>query len=135
MIIIFGFANFFYIMNLNALNAKDDSGKSVDMPYVDDYGLYGIANAVINAYLISLGEFGLDNYGNEAGGLNRFLVWIFFVLATFLMLIVFMNMLIAIMGDTFGNVQAVAEENALMEQALMINDYIELVNLGEIFKN
>ena len=106
MIIIFGFANFFYIMNLNALNAKDDAGKPVDMPYVDDYGLYGIGNAIMNAYLVSLGEFGTDNYGNEAGGVNRFLVWIFFVLATFLMLIVFMNMLIAIMGDTFANVQA-----------------------------
>jgi len=31
------------------------------------------------------------------------------VLASFLMLIVFMNMLIAIMGDTFGKVQEVED--------------------------
>merc|ERR1712070_931371 len=51
-----------------------------------------------------------------------------------MMLIVFMNMLIAIMGETFGNVLAVEKENALMEQAQMINDYVDLLDLGQIFK-
>jgi hypothetical protein len=108
-IIILAFANFYYILNLNAIADK----ATKDKPYVGDYGFNGVTNALINAYFTSLGEFDFDNLGEH--GANRYLAWIGFLMASFIMLIVFMNMLIAIMGDTFGNVQAVAEENALKE--------------------
>jgi hypothetical protein len=38
-----------------------------------------------------------------------------FTLATFLIAVVFMNMLIAIMGETFGDVLESAEESGLNE--------------------
>ena len=59
---------------------------------------------MMSTYMMSLGEF---DYGGYGTGPDIYIVWIFFVLGTFLMLVVFMNMLIAIMGDTFGAVQAI----------------------------
>ena len=48
-----------------------------------------------------MGDFVYDDYNN---GESSILVWVFFLTATFIMCVVFMNMLIAIMGDTFGSV-------------------------------
>ena len=52
-------------------------------------------------YLLALGEF---SYGDFSKGHDVGVSWLFFILGTFLMLIVFMNVLIAIMGNTFGEV-------------------------------
>jgi len=38
-----------------------------------------------------------------------------FIICSFLVLVVFMNMLIAIMGDTFGKVQEESEQNGFNE--------------------
>ena len=56
---------------------------------------------MISAYFVSLGEFNYDNYGL---GLNKYHAWSMFLIASFLNCVVFMNMLIAIMGETFGAV-------------------------------
>ena len=58
-----------------------------------------VLNALLAMYMLSLGEFSYDGFSN---GENSNLSWVFFVFATFLCLVVFMNMLIAIMGDTFA---------------------------------
>ena len=58
-------------------------------------------DAFVRSYLVGLGEFGMDNYSSGEGGA---LVWIFFLLATFITQLLFMNLLIAIMGDTFDRV-------------------------------
>lgn len=63
-----------------------------------------------------------------------FTVWTMFLLGTFLIIVVFLNMLIAIMSDTFARVQAIKEENTLKEQATLINDHIWLVDLEAVFK-
>jgi hypothetical protein len=50
-------------------------------------------------YLLMLGEFYIDGYKS---GSYSLLTWIFFMLATFIVLVVFMNLLIAIMSETFS---------------------------------
>ena len=60
--------------------------------------------------MLSLGEFSTDNYGEDA---KDSLVWIVFILTTFITQITFLNMLIAIMGDTFARVSEVKEQSAL----------------------
>jgi hypothetical protein len=50
-------------------------------------------------YLVALGEFDLDGLSQ---GPDNYIAYVFFFLASFLLLVVFMNMLIAIMGDTFS---------------------------------
>ena len=57
-------------------------------------------------YLTGLGEFDTEGYTYD-GSPNLYMAWFFFLMATFLVAVVFMNMLIAIMGDTFGEVKAI----------------------------
>jgi hypothetical protein len=111
LIIIIAFANFFFIMNLNTPMGLGDN--STTYYYMPDYGLGKVMNSLMGAYFISLGEF---DYGGYGSGEHFYVVWIFFTLGSFLMLVVFMNMLIAIMGDTFSVVQGIQEENSLKEQ-------------------
>ena len=74
-----------------------------DYHYVDDYVGNSMVDSLISMYLLALGEFDLDGYKQ---GHDVSLAWIFFVMASFLLLLVFMNMLIAIMGETFSEVQS-----------------------------
>lgn len=54
----------------------------------------------------ALGNFTTDNY--KVGAATKY-VMAMFLLATFVVSVVFMNMVIAIMGDTFGQVLEGAE--------------------------
>jgi hypothetical protein len=67
--------------------------------YVDEYVGLPFIDSIIAMYLVALGEFDLDGLMQ---GPDKIGAWIFFVLASYLLLVVFMNMLIAIMGDTFS---------------------------------
>ena len=60
----------------------------------------------------ALGNFTTDRF--RVGEIKYFAMGMF-MLATFVVSVVFMNMLIAIMGDTFGRVLEGAEENGLKE--------------------
>lgn len=99
-IIVCAFSNFFAIMNNN------NDG------YFPDYLGIPLVDSLISMYLVSLGEFSYDSYST---GTDPILVWVFFLLGTFLLLIVFMNMLIAIMGETFSNVMSDIKSSALKE--------------------
>jgi len=94
------FANYFYVANLNLPPQKQY--------YKPFYGKnQTVINSIILVYLMgALGDFSSDDFQdgyNATSGMSMFL------LCTFMILVVFMNMLIAIMGDTFGRVQETAE--------------------------
>lgn len=63
-------------------------------------------NVVFNQYMLSLGEFDLDNFEGEG---KDALAWTVFIATTFITQITFLNMLIAIMGDTFARVSEVKD--------------------------
>lgn len=96
MIALGSFANVIYVLNLNRL----DSGS--EPIYEDNVGIAPI-DAVIHAYLTGLGEFGKDNYSAE----NAKVVWIMFILATIIVQLIFMNLLIAIMGESFARITGI----------------------------
>jgi len=70
----------------------------------------GMGVALDHIYLLALGEFDTDSYSYGMDGktasdyvnFQRFLINFYFIIATFIFLIHLMNMLIAIMGETFG---------------------------------
>ena len=99
LIILCSFANFFFLINENIQDGED-------FYYVGSFVGNKVIDAFIASYLTGLGEFDFDGYKM---GPNVYLAWLFFILATFLVLIVFMNMLIAIMGDTFSQVQEIQD--------------------------
>lgn len=80
---------------------------------------------------MALGEFSTDGYK----GKDTYTNWTFFIMASFLVIVVFMNMLIAIMTETFSSVQLIKEENAIMEQASLIADHIWILDIEEEFKD
>jgi hypothetical protein len=95
-IIICAFANLFFIIQLNV---KDGA----DYHYVVDYTGEPVTSAWIAMYVLAMGDFHFSGYGQ---GYDIIIAWLFFILGTYLLLLVFMNVLIAIMGDTFGRVSS-----------------------------
>ena len=55
-------------------------------------------DAFISMYMLSLGEFATDGY-NE--GYNKIGAWVMFILATIVVMLLFMNFIIAIMSEPF----------------------------------
>lgn len=106
--------------------------KGEEYHYVDEYTGIPFIDSIIAMYLVALGEFDMDGYKQ---GPNKIAAWIFFILASYLLLVVFMNMLIAIMGETFSQVQSHQVESGLQEQLNMIDDFSWLIDLKDLFKN
>ena len=63
--------------------------------------------------MLALGEFDIENYGQNHN--NDVEVWLLFILSTFGSQILFLNMLIAVMADTFERVKEMQKESALKE--------------------
>lgn len=63
-------------------------------------------------YLMCLGEISADDAHFSKGNASYFIqLWILFILAAFIIIVTMMNMLIAVMGNTFGDNVEVAENN------------------------
>jgi len=89
-IAIFAFANFYYVIE------KGNKNDKVVEDFDGDYG-----GAIVYTYMQALGELGNDNFGKSA---FPSLYWIIFFMSTILLTITMLNLLIAIMGDTFDRV-------------------------------
>lgn len=117
-IVILAFANSFYLIGKN--QAQFD-----DIENVSDYPLYfKIEGALQYVYLISLGETGEgdDNYIKGNNPSSQIILWVLFVLLTFTVCIHLLNMLIAIMGETFTENNEVAEQNRIREHLRFVMD-------------
>jgi hypothetical protein len=77
-----------------------------------------------------MGDFNKDYYSDG----NAVVVWVFFLMATVLVQLVFMNMLIAIMGESFGRITAITEQAVMKEICVMMNDNSYLLDFGLLFK-
>lgn len=87
-------------MNIEGPEYKDDV-------YVTEYVEgWNIFNSIMAQYMISLGQFECSNIGH---GPSMFFAWAAFIVAAYSLTIVFMNLLIAIMGNTFGEVLEIRE--------------------------
>ena len=61
----------------------------------------GIMNSLIRAYLLALGEFGLDDVGIlEANYTYGYICWLIFLLATLINFIIMCNLLISIFSHS-----------------------------------
>ena len=54
-------------------------------------------------YILAVGDYDTENFDNK-GEVNKVVLWFTWLVATFLLQVTFMNMLIAIMGNTFEEV-------------------------------
>lgn len=79
-----------------------------------------------------IGMFDVSVYGK---GSDQYYVWAMFLLGTFINLLVFMNMLIAIMSKTFGDVMDNELKSSLSEKIFIIKDHIWIIDYKHVFKN
>lgn len=83
----------------------------------ETYG--GVFGVLVTIFTNGLGDFNTDHFDDHP---NRTLLWFYFLLGTVLITLVFLNLLIAIMGDTFDRVQEMKDEAMLKELCSLISD-------------
>lgn len=107
LIILMSFSNFIYVINVNLNHMYPDNS------YYKKYTGVGVIDVVISVYMLGmLGDFESEVY---ITGYDRYYAIVMFLIATYLISVVFMNMLIAIMGETFTMVSETKLESGLME--------------------
>ena len=107
-ITIIGFSNAFMVLSL--------SNKQEDERFIED-----MTGSFVFVYLIGLGQF---DTGFGSG--NIALCWFFFIVSTLFHQVVMMNLLIAIISETFARVQEEAIACQYQEMASIVaeNDYL-----------
>ena len=116
-IFLFTFGSAMYILSTNRDNIKED--KLIIEAHLGNW----IADIMINQYLLSLGEF--DNLDDKVfEGKNTELVWVFFGLATFFTQVLALNMLIAIMSNTFDKVFDSKDLHERISKIALLSDYV-----------
>ena len=98
-IAVFAFSNAYFLIGQNQIqfDALKDSEKPMYVSFIGSLQFI---------YLMALGEVDeAGNYGNGTGG-HYFTLWILFMMTSFTLIVHMLNMLIAIMGNTFGENQA-----------------------------
>ena len=119
--VLVAFANYFFILQLNIDKGgwKDDDGETYN--YVEESIGNEYVDAFISMYLLSLGEFNsLDGY---SGGFNIRSSWGMFIFATVILLLMFMNMVIAVMSEPFEDVKTSKVAYQLRQKIDFIVDF------------
>ena len=88
------------------------------------FGVY-ILDSALNQYLLMLGDFRMDGFQNHA---NLILCYLIFCSATFITQITFLNMLVAIMGDTFDRVIAQRPTFSLKNKLELMADMKSIID-------
>ena len=102
-----------------------DQNHEPDEKYLSGNYKFWVFDAFYHTYSQSLGEFSIDAYSEST--YDRYLLT-FFMLATFMIMIIFMNMLIAIMGDTFAFAMENRMQSSRLTQIKKVADSVHLIN-------
>ena len=68
---------------------------------IDDTWHNWLLNLLFNQYMLAMGSFGMENFNSHP---QTVLVYTFFFAATFISQLTMLNMLVAIMADSFDRV-------------------------------
>jgi hypothetical protein len=79
--------------------------------------------------MTAIGEFDTDSYTSQ--GSDGGLLWSFFIFTTFILSIVMLNMLIAMMGQSYEKVSEVAQASMLKERMLLIMENYFLIGANK----
>ena len=89
------FGSAMYMLQLNALLNEE---RVIVTPVFQQF----LIDSTLNQYMLMLGEFHMDGFEIN---LNKAICYGVFIASTFISQIILLNMLIAIMGDTYDRVQ------------------------------
>ena len=110
-ILIVGFSNVLFILNIvdESLSEEEQLRQKSVIAQMFSYDFF---NAFIHMYNLAIGDYDTDNFENK-GTMIKWCLWFVFFLATFMLQVIFMNMLIAIMGNTFGEVMEIKHQSSI----------------------
>ena len=86
---------------------------------------------MIHAYLMGLGDFNRDTYSSK----DAKVIWIMFIMATLIVALIFMNLLIAIMGESFSRINGIMQQSTQKELCSIMEDHIWLQKIDELFES
>ena len=119
------FSSAFHILNREVEGTtQDGETRSIYPAAVDNTE---VIDSSIFTYRIGLGDFDFDGFGYDYTA-SLYVLWFF---GPFVIQIIFLNMLIAIMGDTFDKVTEKRQQAALYEKIQILDDYIDLIRINE----
>ena len=99
LLVLCAFSNVMLILQLNR-------GSSDDFIVEPLVGLMPV-DALIISFMTGLGEYHVDGYSSA----DAWVLWIMFIMSTIILQLIFMNMLIAIMTDSFARVTSHLKES------------------------
>jgi len=112
---VIGFSCGFYILGKMRLDeAKNfySGGKDDESP--------NIFKSFISTYRVSQGDFQFDKFYNFTHDWEIIMVWGLFVFCTLFCVIVLLNILISIMGDTFSRTMENLTNLSIMERVMLV---------------
>lgn len=86
----------------------------------------------IYSYRLANGDFNLDFF-DYLPLADKILAWVLFIGGTLFLVIVLLNLLIAIMGDTFSRVLEKITNLTIMEKVMLISENENLYDRKKIF--
>ena len=111
------FGNATYIMN---------QGRTADGQIYKNMFNFAPIDVVLDQFRIANGDHDVITEGMQVESKDM-VMWVFFVMSVLLTQITFLNMLIGIMGETFGRVSENREQMALKEKIKILADYAVMV--------
>ena len=82
-------------------------------------------DSFISVWNLALGDFKLENYANK----TTIMPFLAFLLISLITNIVFLNMMIAVMADTFNKMTEKRERNGLRERTMLYADFMQLLRI------
>ena len=83
----------------------------------------------MHSYITSLGTFTTDHYSEE----DAVIIWIAFLFASFIVQVIFINLLIAIMSGSFTRIEAIMKQSTMKELCSIMVDHIWLQDIDKKF--
>ena len=122
LLIIVFIGNIMYMLQLNVTFGVESESDNLIEPI---FGL-PIFDAPLNQYMLMLGEFNMDGFRYHENKVSCYLIFLF---STFITQITFLNMLIAIMGDTFDRVISKKSLHSTKNKLELMTDMISVTKL------
>ena len=106
---------------LNSELVSDDQYNTIFTQYSD----HAEVDSFISVWNLALGDFKLENYANK----TTIMPFLAFLLISLITNIVFLNMMIAVMADTFNKMTEKRERNGLRERTMLYADFMQLLRI------
>eukprot|EP00347_Sterkiella_histriomuscorum_P008832 403343569 len=118
---IIGFSGGFYILQQGLTQEADGTPGNVFM-------------SIIYSYRLAQGDFQLDFF-DQLNTVDYILAWFLFVTGSLFLVIVLLNLLIAIMGDTFSRVLENITNLSVREKVMLVSENESLFDRQSLFKS